>query len=111
MASRPLQFERRELTGLTWFVLVAGITASILGSLAWRDYARDETHAELGRSSTELSKRLTQDVRRHDQALLSTAGLFAASNSVEESGVLRLRHRGEAARALPRDQERGVAAR
>ena len=84
MASRPLQFERRELTVLTWFVLVAGITASILGSLAWRDYARDETHAELGRSSTELSKRLTQDVRRHDQALLSTAGLFAASNSVEE---------------------------
>ena len=82
---KALAVRRRELTGLTWLVLVAGITASILGSLAWRDYARDETNAELGRSSAELSKRLTQDVRRHDQALLSTAGLFAASNSVEES--------------------------
>jgi hypothetical protein len=84
MSPRSSQLERRELTGLTWFVLVAGITASILGSLAWRDYARAETRDELGQSSADLSKRLAQDVRRHDQALLSTAGLFAASNSVDE---------------------------
>jgi diguanylate cyclase (GGDEF)-like protein/PAS domain S-box-containing protein len=82
MAPRALQFERREFTGLTWFILVAGILASSIAWFAWRDHARDESRADLARSAGDLSQRVAGNVRRHDQVLLSAAGLFAASREV-----------------------------
>jgi diguanylate cyclase (GGDEF)-like protein/PAS domain S-box-containing protein len=82
MAPRPSQFERRELAGLTWFILVAGILASGLAWLGWRDAARARNDTELTQSAEDLSQRLAGSVRRHDQVLLSTAGLFAASLKV-----------------------------
>ena len=82
MAPRPTQFERRELAGLTWFILVAGFLASGLAWLAWRDAARAQNDAELSQRAEDLSERLAASVRRHDQVLLSTAGLFAASHEV-----------------------------
>ncbi len=85
MAPRALQFERRELAGLTWFILVAGILVASLAALAWRDHARAENRAELAQSSVDLSQRLGESVRRHDHVLLGAAGLFAASTSVERS--------------------------
>jgi diguanylate cyclase (GGDEF)-like protein/PAS domain S-box-containing protein len=72
MASRPLLF----------LVLAAGIAASVLGSLAWRDSARDQSRERLAQESGELAERLSDDVRAHDQVLLGTAALFAASNYV-----------------------------
>ena len=87
MAPRPMQFERRELSGLTWFILVAGIPASILACACLaRLRARREPRAS-SRSSARRSCRSgsPQDVRRHDQLLLSAAGLFAASNEVERA--------------------------
>ena len=83
MAHRALQFERRELAGLTWFILVAGILVSSIAWLAWRDHARAENRTDLAQSAEDLSQRLAANVRRHDQVLLSAAGLFAASSSVE----------------------------
>ncbi len=82
MAPRPTQFERRELAGLTWFILVAGFLASGLAWFAWRDAARAQNDAELSQRAEDLSERLATSVRRHDQVLLSTAGLFAASREV-----------------------------
>ena len=82
MAHRALQFERRELAGLTWFILVAGILVSSIAWLAWRDHAREENRAELAQTAGDLSQRLAGNVRRHDQVLLSAAGLFAASIEV-----------------------------
>ena len=75
MASRPV----------LWFALAAGIAASVLGSLAWRDSERDQSGERLAQASGELSERLSEDVREHDQLLLGTAGLFSASNNVTQA--------------------------
>ena len=58
MAPRALQFERRELAGLTWFILVAGILASTFAWLSWREHARGENRADLAQSTGDLSQRL-----------------------------------------------------
>ncbi|MBN1528711.1 MAG: EAL domain-containing protein [Thermoleophilaceae bacterium] len=65
-----------------WLALAAGIAASVLGSLAWRDSARDQNSERLAQAAGELAQRLSADVRRHDQLLLGAAGLFAGSYHV-----------------------------
>jgi diguanylate cyclase (GGDEF)-like protein/PAS domain S-box-containing protein len=77
-----MQAERPDRSGAIWLVLVAGIAASVLGFLAWRDSAREENRERLAQGSADLAQRLAADVRRHDQLLLGAAGLFAASIEV-----------------------------
>ena len=50
-APEALQLERSERSGVIWFILVAGIPASVLGGLAWRDPAREREPEQLARSS------------------------------------------------------------
>jgi diguanylate cyclase (GGDEF)-like protein/PAS domain S-box-containing protein len=91
MASRPV----------LWFVLAAGIAASVLGSLAWRDSARDQSGERLAQASGELSERLSEDVREHDQLLLGAAGLFSASNNVTKAEFSQYAAAVELTRRLP----------
>ena len=110
MASRPSQFERRELTGLTWFILVAGILASDsrLARLAGRR-ARGEQRGALAARGGPLGAACGKRAPPR-QVLLSTAGLFAASHR-SASRVLGLRHRAERAGASPSEQQRLAAGR
>ena len=101
-----MQVQRSERSGVIWFILVAGIAASVLGALVWRDSAREQNREQLARSSSELGERLAEDVRRHDQLLLGAAGLFAASPEVERgefsdfAAAVELEHRLPYARSI-----------
>ena len=101
MPSRPMQAERHDRSGVIWFVLVAGIAASVLGALAWRDSARDDNAERLAHGSGELAQRLAANVRRHDQLLLGAAGLFAASNKVTRDEFSAFANAVELKRRLP----------
>ena len=104
MAPRPLQFERRELAGLTWFILVAGIprVRASPGLPGGMPRARRTTRSSRRRAE-DLSERLAASVRRHDQVLLSTAGPVRRFARGHPRGVLELlRRAGAERRACPK---------
>ena len=102
MPSRPMQAERHDRSGVIWFVLVAGIAASVSrrARLA-RFRARRERRAARTQLAEDLAQRLAANVRRHDQLLLGAAGLFAASNEVTRDEFSAFANAVELKRRLP----------
>ena len=98
MASRPV----------LWLALAAGIAASVLGSLAWRDSVRAQSGERLAQASGDLSERLAEDVREHDQLLL---GARRAEGVDEEGHTDRQLDLGHGVRPAPGAGPGAAAAR